>query len=62
MCLDEPHNRAAEGEQITEDSADYDAIVVSAHCLLDKLPSMLEILADVVPHPAFAKDAIERMR
>ncbi len=47
---------------MVEAAADHDAITVSANCLVDKLPAALEIVADVLQHPAFAKDEIERLR
>lgn len=43
-------------------AAEHDAILVSAHCVADRFPATLTILADVVQHPAFAADEIERLR
>jgi zinc protease len=43
-------------------SAGYDASAVSLTVLADQLPKALPILADVVRHPAFAQDEIDRLR
>lgn len=43
-------------------SAGYDASAVSLTVLADQLPKALPILADVVRHPAFAPDEIDRLR
>lgn len=45
-----------------EPSADHDYVAVTAHCLSGKLVRALEITADVVESPAFARDEIERLR
>lgn len=41
---------------------DMDATFVSAQCLTDKLPALLELLADVVKNPAFDAKELERER
>jgi zinc protease len=43
-------------------SAGYDASAVSLTVLADQLPKALPILSDVVRHPAFADDEIDRLR
>ncbi|MFO0760820.1 MAG: pitrilysin family protein [Byssovorax sp.] len=43
-------------------SAEHDAYWISARCLADKLPATLDLVADVIEHPAFAKDELERVR
>ncbi len=45
-----------------EASADHDYVAVSTHCLVDRLPKALEIVADLVQNPLFASDEIERIR
>jgi zinc protease len=43
-------------------SMDMDATFVSAQCLSDKLPALLDLLADVVKNPAFDAKELERER
>jgi zinc protease len=43
-------------------SAGYDSSRVTLTVLADQLPKALPILADVVRHPAFAQDEIDRLR
>lgn len=43
-------------------SMDMDATFVSAQCLTDKLPALLDLLADVVKNPAFDAKELERER
>lgn len=43
-------------------SMDMDATIVSAQCLTDKLPKLLDVLADVVKNPAFDGKELERER
>jgi len=49
------------GAQI-DATADWDATTVGLSALSSQAPAALEILADVVRNPAFAKDEIERAR